>query len=152
MALAFIFRFIAIFAAALLLRWTIVKFFGGGYLVYIAVRHLFFETKQLEEGKIGLDEHGNPRLLEPSGEDLTDAKNEQEIRGRVPVYVKPQTIQRIGFASYWPTVASIGLTDIAFAVDSILGHFATRFGENRFGQAPGVDQGKEAHPLNLPWK
>jgi len=124
MALAFVFRFIAIFAAALLLRWTIVKFFGGAYLVYIAVRHLFFETKQLEEGKIGLDEHGNPRLLEATGEELTESETEQEIRGRVPVYVKPQTLQRVGIANFWPTVASIGLTDIAFAVDSILAAIA----------------------------
>src|SRR3954469_12689730 len=60
MFLAFLFRFVAIFAAALLLKYTFVKLLGGGYLVYIAVRHLFFETKQLEEGKIELDEHGNP--------------------------------------------------------------------------------------------
>src|SRR5436190_1436697 len=115
MFLAFLFRFVAIFAAALLLRYTFVKLLGGGYLVYIAVRHLFFETKQLEEGKIEVDEHGNPVLLETTGQELTEAKNEKEIRGRVPVYVKPQTIDRVGVAPFWPTVASIGLTDIAFA-------------------------------------
>jgi YkoY family integral membrane protein len=124
MSLAFIFRFVAIFAAALILRWTIVKFLGGAYLVYIAVRHLFFETKQLEEGKIELDEHGNPVLLEPTGQELTESKTESEIRGRVPVYVKPETMDRVGFARFWPTVGSIGLTDIAFAVDSILAAIA----------------------------
>jgi len=124
MFLAFLFRFVAIFAAALLLRYTFVKLLGGGYLVYIAVRHLFFETKQLEEGKIELDEHGNPVLLETTGHDLTEAENEKEIRGRVPVYVKPQTVERAGFAQFWPTVGSIGLTDIAFAVDSILAAIA----------------------------
>jgi len=124
MTLAFIFRFVAIFAAALILRWTIVKFLGGGYLVYIAVRHLFFETKQLEEGKIELDEHGNPHLLESSGQELAESKTESEIRGRVPVYVKPETMDRVGFARFWPTVGSIGLTDIAFAVDSILAAIA----------------------------
>src|SRR3954470_9711844 len=76
MFLAFLFRFVAIFAAALLLRYTFVKLLGGGYLVYIAVRHLFFETKQLEEGKIQLDDHGNPVLLEPTGQELTEAHNE----------------------------------------------------------------------------
>jgi YkoY family integral membrane protein len=124
MSLAFIFRFIAIFAAALLLRWTIVKLFGGGYLVYIAVRHLFFETKQMEEGKIELDEHGNPVLLEHTGQELTEANTEKEIRGRVPMYVRPETTDRVGFARFWPTVGSIGLTDIAFAVDSILAAIA----------------------------
>jgi len=124
MFLAFLFRFVAIFAAALLLRYTFVKLLGGGYLVYIAVRHLFFETKQLEEGKIEVDEHGNPVLLEPTGQELTEAENEKEIRGRVPVYVKPQTVERAGFAQFWPTVGSIGLTDIAFAVDSILAAIA----------------------------
>jgi YkoY family integral membrane protein len=124
MFLAFLFRFIAIFAAALLLRYTFVKLLGGGYLVYIAVRHLFFETKQLEQGKIELDERGNPVLLEPTGQELTEAENEKEIRGRVPVYVKPETMERAGFARFWPTVGSIGLTDIAFAVDSILAAIA----------------------------
>ncbi len=124
MFLAFLFRFVAIFAAALLLRYTFVKLLGGGYLVYIAVRHLFFETKQLEEGKIELDEHGNPVLLEPTGHELTETANEKEIRGRVPVYVKPETTDRVGFARFWPTVGSIGLTDIAFAVDSILAAIA----------------------------
>lgn len=137
MSLAFIFRFVAIFAAALLLRWTIVKLFGGGYLVYIAVRHLFFETKQMEEGKIELDEHGNPVLLEPTGQELTEANTEKEIRGRVPVYVRPETTDRVGFARFWPTVGSIGLTDIAFAVDSILAAIAL------IGSAPNP---KEYHP------
>src|SRR5687768_18297089 len=34
---AFVFRFLAIFTASFLLRWTFVKFLGGAYLVYIAV-------------------------------------------------------------------------------------------------------------------
>ncbi|HMP05986.1 MAG TPA: hypothetical protein PJ982_06530, partial [Lacipirellulaceae bacterium] len=41
---AFAFRFIAIGTASLLVRWRIVKLLGGGYLVYIAVKHLFFES------------------------------------------------------------------------------------------------------------
>src|SRR5688572_32910102 len=39
---AFIFRFIAVLTASFLLQWTFVKLLGGGYLVYIGVRHLFF--------------------------------------------------------------------------------------------------------------
>jgi YkoY family integral membrane protein len=121
---AVVFRFIAIFMASLLLRWTIVKFFGGAYLVYIAVRHIFFEAKEETPEKIVLDESGNPQLLEATGEALTEAETEMEIRERVPVYVKPQTLRRAGMASFWPTVASIALTDIAFAVDSVLAAIA----------------------------
>src|SRR3990172_1502723 len=43
---AFVFRLLAIGTASYLLRWRIVKLLGGGYLVYVAVRHLFFETRE----------------------------------------------------------------------------------------------------------
>src|SRR5262245_64211527 len=95
---AFVFRFIAIFTASLLLRWTFVKFLGGAYLVYIAVRHLFFESKEKTEEKLVLDEHGNPILVEKSGQELTQADSELEIRERVPVYVKPETGKEAGLS------------------------------------------------------
>jgi YkoY family integral membrane protein len=123
MIFAFVFRFVAIFMASLLLRWTIVKFLGGAYLVYIAVRHLFFETKHLDEEKVELGEDGNPELREASGQPLTESETEDGIRGRVPVYVKPDN-RSGGASNFWPTVASIALTDIAFAVDSILAAIA----------------------------
>jgi YkoY family integral membrane protein len=121
---AIVFRCIAIFMASLLLRWTFVKFLGGAYLVYIAVRHLFFESKEKTEEKLVLDEHGNPTLVEKSGQELTQAESELEIQERVPVYVKPETVRQAGLSSFWPTVVSISLTDIAFAVDSILAAIA----------------------------
>lgn len=121
---AIVFRFIAIFTASLLLRWTIVKLLGGGYLVYIAVRHLFFESKEEKDEKIVLDEHGHPTILEASGEELSEKEAELEIRERVPVYVKPETVKQAGMSAFWPTVLSIALTDIAFAVDSILAAIA----------------------------
>src|SRR5215211_7300025 len=37
---AFVFRVIAICTASLLLKWTFVKFLGGAYLAYIAVKHI----------------------------------------------------------------------------------------------------------------
>lgn len=123
MMLAFIFRFAAIFAASLLLRWTIVKLLGGGYLAYIAIRHLFFEAKHEEAEQIKLDAHGHPILLEASGAELTPGEREEDIKERVPVYIKPEE-KGGGTANLWPTVASIGLTDIAFAVDSILAAIA----------------------------
>ncbi len=121
---AFIFRFIAVLTASLLLRWTIVKFLGGAYLVYIGVRHLFFESKEIEEEKIVLDEHGHPKLVEESGGELTAEQEETEIRERVPVYMTPERRKQLGLASFWPTVFIIELTDIAFAVDSILAAIA----------------------------
>src|SRR3954469_5588544 len=42
---AFAFRVIAIFTAAILLEWRIVKLLGGAYLIYVAVKHFFFEEK-----------------------------------------------------------------------------------------------------------
>ncbi len=123
MMLAFIFRFAAIFAASLLLRWTIVKLLGGGYLAYIAIRHLFFDAKHDDSEHIKLDAHGHPILVEESGEELTPAEREEDIKERVPVYIKPEE-KGGGTANLWPTVASIGLTDIAFAVDSILAAIA----------------------------
>ena len=46
---AFVFRVIAICTASFLLQWTIVKFLGGAYLVYIAVKHFLFESKTCQQ-------------------------------------------------------------------------------------------------------
>jgi YkoY family integral membrane protein len=122
---AFVFRFIAVFTASLLLRWTFVKFLGGAYLVYIGVRHLFFESKETEDEKIVLDEHGHPKIVEEeTGAELTAEQEEMEIRERVPVYMTAERRRQLGLASFWPTVFVIELTDIAFAVDSILAAIA----------------------------
>lgn len=73
---AVVFRMLAIFVASYLMHWNWVKFVGGGYLVFIATRHLFFVDKELSK----------------------------EVKK----------------VSFWKTVLLIELTDIAFAVDSIL--------------------------------
>lgn len=79
---AFFFRFVALAMVTLLVKWTWVKYVGGGYLIFIAVKHLFFGEKPSDlEGK---------------------------VKG----------------ASFWHTVVVIELTDIAFAVDSILAGIA----------------------------
>jgi predicted tellurium resistance membrane protein TerC len=102
-----------------------VKFLGGAYLVYIAVRHLFFESKEKEEEKVVFDEHGHPRLVEEeTGAELTTEQEELEIRERLPVYMTAERRKQMGLASFWPTVFVIELTDIAFAVDSILAAIA----------------------------
>lgn len=101
---AFVFRLIAIVTAAYLLRWRIVKLLGGGYLVYVAVRHLFFEEQQDGHQGVTIGHDGVPAL--PAGpENGTSA-------GSVSRY------------KFWSTVAAIEVTDIAFAVDSILAAIA----------------------------
>src|SRR5688572_33230164 len=43
---AFAFRILAISTATFLLKWKVVKLLGGGYLCYIAIKHLFFEDRK----------------------------------------------------------------------------------------------------------
>lgn len=58
---AFVFRFVSIFTAQLLLKWTIVKLLGGGYLLYVALKHFLFEGKSEEaETKLAIGPDGHP--------------------------------------------------------------------------------------------
>ena len=99
---AFVFRLISIALAAYLLKWWIVKLFGGGYLVYIAVKHLFFE-KPKEAGPIQAGPDGHPILPDqPTAKQIASANAWQ----------------------FWKAVLVIELTDIAFAIDSILAAIA----------------------------
>lgn len=117
---AFVFRLIAVATASFLLRWTFVKFLGGGYLVYIAIKHLFFESKEDSEQKVITDEEGNPSMIDAkTGEPLTDDQATIEIKERVPLDT-PAAVIRNTAAAFWWTVVVIELTDIAFAVDSIV--------------------------------
>src|SRR5437867_3000946 len=59
---AFAFRFICIGAAAWLLQWRWVKLLGGGYLVFIAVRHLFFESREEQPEQFGVGPDQEPTL------------------------------------------------------------------------------------------
>lgn len=120
---AFVFRFIAVATASYLLKWHIVKLIGGGYLIYIAVKHLFFESQEESTETLGADPEGHLELRDSvTGNPLTDDQEMQEIRERVPVPV-PEAQLRAG-RSFWMTVVVIELTDIAFAVDSILAAIA----------------------------
>lgn len=121
---AFVFRVIAICTASLLLQLPFVKFIGGAYLVYIAVKHLFFEAKQEGHDDIQLDEHGHPIIIdEETHEPVTGKREEEEIEQRSPLPVAEKGKSIVG-AAFWPTVLVIELTDIAFAVDSILAAMA----------------------------
>ena len=124
---AFAFRVVAICTASFLLRWTWVKLLGGGYLVYVAVRHLFFESRESQASSYSVDPTGEPVLLSETGQQLSPELETVEIeqRSQVPVpeeILSPPAGKR--GARFWPTVAVIELTDIAFAVDSILAAIA----------------------------
>lgn len=127
---AFVFRFIAIITATWLMHWWIVKLLGGSYLVYVAVKHFFFEHKDPEKEHIRVGPDGHPILEDLDGRPLSAAEGEQEIAARAPLPVAQDnsaaraTAGVRQYAGFWPTVFVIELTDIAFAVDSILAAIA----------------------------
>jgi YkoY family integral membrane protein len=74
---AVVFRFFSLFIVSQLMKWTWVKFVGGAYLLFIAIKHFVAGEKSHED-------------------------------------------QQTAARSFWKTVLVIELTDVAFAVDSIL--------------------------------
>ena len=107
---AFVFRLIAIATAQYLLKWHVVKLLGGLYLVYISIKHFFFESHDEEQpDHIPTDEEKDA-ALDPSIRALEEHH--------------PSRAAMKAMASFWPTVLVIELTDIAFAVDSILAAIA----------------------------
>ncbi len=139
---AFVFRVVAIATASFLLQWTFVKLLGGGYLMYIAIKHLMFESGEDEE-KYVLDEEGAPHLVDSkTGQDLDLERENIELEQRMPIgasLVRDGNVAetqeptaegqycsttQFSMLSFWKTVAIIELTDIAFAVDSILAAMA----------------------------
>ena len=131
---AFAFRFIAIGGATYLLRWEIVKLIGGGYLLWVALKHLLSKKPADEADHIHLDQDMNPTLIsDHSGAEISSQQQEEHVRARTSL-----PLPEVGKASFWPTVLVIELTDIAFAVDSILAAIAV------VGRAPVGHQGP--HP------
>ena len=124
---AFAFRLIAIFTATILIKLPIMKLLGGGYLIYVAVKHFFFDEKDAEADHIRIGPDGQPILDDPAqpGEfdELPPEKREREIAERSPVVMNYERPAR-ALAAFWPTVVVIELTDIAFAIDSILAALA----------------------------
>jgi YkoY family integral membrane protein len=142
---AFVFRILAILLAGFLLQWTVAKLIGGGYLIFIALKHLLSEPSDEQEEKLILDEEGQPKIVDAyTGESLDIARENIEIEQRVPIgagmvtdssYSKESSgttksgqavcnVARHSVAAFWRTVLVIELTDIAFAVDSILAAMA----------------------------
>jgi YkoY family integral membrane protein len=130
---AFVFRFIAIGTASFLLRWRIVKLLGGGYLVWVALKHLLSRRKP-EHDQVTLGPDDTPTVVdEKTGRELTPAEQEEQLKARTSL-----PVESVAHAGFWSTVAMIELTDIAFAVDSILAAIAV------VGSAPAGHQGP--HP------
>jgi YkoY family integral membrane protein len=101
---AFLFRLCAIATASLLLKWWVVKLLGGGYLVFIALKHVLFEDSAKPQD-VALDAHGHP-IVESS------------------TPTTPGTMLGHHRWEFWTAVLVIELTDIAFAIDSILAAIA----------------------------
>jgi YkoY family integral membrane protein len=128
---AFIFRFIAILTAAYLLKWWIVKLLGGGYLLFVALKHFFFDSKDEIDEAVEVDAAGRPRLVEKhTKRELSEQEELHELRERVPVRIPESVSSSTGGSTlrtskkFWSTVLVIELTDIAFAIDSILAAMA----------------------------
>lgn len=173
---AFVFRILAIATAAYLLQWRVVKLLGGGYLVYVAVKHFFFDAKDDDDEHVAVATGGFPVLAQPTGEPLPPERRESEISQRQPPPVGavdqlltpasqdsppsgdkqcehcetpvaatarhcPKCGARIrNVSGFWATVAVIELTDIAFAIDSILAAIAL------VGSAPAGTPADATHP------
>jgi YkoY family integral membrane protein len=103
---ALVFRIIAIALASFLLKWTFAKFLGGAYLIYVAVSH-FLTNKGDEHAAAGAD--GAALSHPPDNWDTPEGAARKAS---------------LHSALFWKTVIVIELTDIAFAVDSIVAAMA----------------------------
>jgi YkoY family integral membrane protein len=108
---ALVFRMLAILLAGFLLAWRLPKLLGGLYLIYVAARHFLIEEKSVEAKLAAASDATAP----PPASTTTHSRK------------------------FWMTVLSIELTDIAFAVDSIVAAIAL------ISTAP-LPPGKEINP------
>lgn len=108
---AFVFRVIAIATVSLLLRWWWIKLLGGGYLLYVAVKHFAVDARKPAEVAEAAHAVG--------AKDATDEAREKALGGKTPIFGLLGQLR-----GFWATVVVIELTDIAFAVDSILAAMA----------------------------
>jgi YkoY family integral membrane protein len=113
---ALVFRILAIGAASFLLRWNWAKLLGGGYLIYVALKHFFFENAPHPDEHLGVDAAGQPTLIQESTGRPVKLED-----GESPLPPPSLTTHSL---SFWYAVGVIELTDIAFAVDSIVAAMA----------------------------
>ena len=108
---AFAFRFISIATAQLLLKFKIVKLIGGAYLFYVAGK--YFWDAYREAAKQKKEKEKEIQTLE-----------QIQLENGAPRTPPAKTDERRKEPGFWTTVVVIELTDIAFAVDSILAAIA----------------------------
>jgi YkoY family integral membrane protein len=94
---ALAFRLAAVAAAQYVMQWSFFKVVGGAYLIYLGARHFVGETGTAVPAKLP----SPPAAVRPTGCDTSRRE-----------------------ARFWPTVGAIELTDVAFAVDSVLAAIA----------------------------
>ena len=134
---AFVFRIIAIATASFLLRWRVVKLLGGAYLIYISVKHFFFDADVPERDQVTLGPDGIPVVSDGGGAPGTSAATGPATATAPATAPAPEAAVEscaVGLADaalcdrrhpgFWSTVAVIELTDVAFAIDSILAAIA----------------------------
>ena len=105
---AFAFRILAIVLAGYLLHWELPKLLGGLYLLWVAFKEFFLGPK-------------------PGHDPESLAAAEQALESHDSDAADPEyrVISSTHTWAFWSTVAVIELTDIAFAVDSILAAVGT---------------------------
>jgi YkoY family integral membrane protein len=119
------FRSAAVIAASWLLHWHWVKLVGGAYLLWVAVKHFLLESDENPDEKLAVGPDGRPILVEEStGRPLTEEQVDEEIydqtHGRGAGWIDYAQARNAHSLSFWMAVGAIELTDIAFAVDSIV--------------------------------
>jgi predicted tellurium resistance membrane protein TerC len=132
---AFVFRVMAIALAGFLLKWELPKLLGGAYLLWVAGKYFFFERTDVRgDEKMTVGPDGLPQLASATGQPVSDARAEHEIKQLAPAAVAAAAhSSRLDYQhatsthtmAFWMTVGVIELTDIAFAVDSILAAVGT---------------------------
>src|SRR5437763_14252204 len=125
---ALIFRMAAIGMAAFLLRWTIFKLLGGAYLIYVSVKHFFFDEAPEPIAWIWAKLAGGVKLIYVFLKHflIGQAKGREadELMAEENAPIDSETAITAATLTFWYTVIVLELTDIAFAVDSILAAIA----------------------------
>jgi predicted tellurium resistance membrane protein TerC len=86
----------------------------------VAVKHFLSRSHDESEERVTVGSDDSPKLVDrATGRELTPAEEEAEVSARSSVPIKRG--KQVGF---WGTVMVIELTDIAFAIDSILAAIA----------------------------
>ena len=129
---AIVFRIIAVGTAAWLLHWRLAKLLGGLYLLWVAVKHFASRERAHHDERLAVDQKGRPILIdEKTGQPVTQEQAAKELGWSAWAdYAHAASARSWAF---WLSVAAIELTDIAFAVDSIVAAIGV-VGPPRHGQ------------------